>query len=264
MQFLAIGAAIYALGLVSGSDRSGLAEPGLQVVVNQRTVEHLDTQFEAVWRRMPTPEERERLIDEYVNEEILVREARALGLDQLDSGVRTRLRQLMEQILYGSLDEAPDEAALKAYLSRNAEHFRLPDRVAFEQILLGPELSEGAAQRALGLLLEGGDPAEIGTATVLPSSLRLSPSSAVDGVFGQGFFSQVARQDVGAWAGPVRSAYGQHLVRVLAYKPSRVPHLSEIRMQVTQQWIESERAKRREATLSQLRARYHIVRHDQD
>jgi hypothetical protein len=57
------------------------------------------------WRRPPRPEELQSLLDDYVREEVLVREAIAMGLDRDDDIVRRRLVQKMEFLAQGAPKE---------------------------------------------------------------------------------------------------------------------------------------------------------------
>ena len=57
------------------------------------------------WHRPPGPEELQSLLNDYVREEVLVREAIAMGLDRGDDIVRRRLVQKMEFLAQGAPKE---------------------------------------------------------------------------------------------------------------------------------------------------------------
>jgi len=82
-----------------------------RIVVDQRRIASLSAAFERTWMRPPSRVELEELIGEFVNEEILYREALALGFDRDDSVIRRRMRQKME-FLHADLAEleTPSEA----------------------------------------------------------------------------------------------------------------------------------------------------------
>ena len=80
VQFLLIGAALFALGRVRGGGGSSGA-----IVVSTGKVTQLAQRFETVWMRPPTRPELEGLVDEYVREEVFYREALAMGLDEGDT-----------------------------------------------------------------------------------------------------------------------------------------------------------------------------------
>ena len=95
-------------------------------------LQQLEVAWTAQWRRPPTPEEMRGLVEGRVREEILYREALALGLDRSDTIVKRRLAQKME-FLAGDLsalrDPTPDE--LRAWYARNSERFAEPGRRSF-------------------------------------------------------------------------------------------------------------------------------------
>jgi hypothetical protein len=82
---------LYSLGNDDTSD-----QPSKRIVVDAGQAQRLAEQFQRTWIRPPTRQELEGLIEEYIKEEILYREALALGLDQDDRVIQLRMRQKME------------------------------------------------------------------------------------------------------------------------------------------------------------------------
>ena len=83
--------------------------------------------FQSQWRREPTPEEFNRLVENRVQEEILYREALAMGLDKDDTIVKRRMAQKM-QFLAEDVAAArePDTAELKSWYEKNSAKFASP------------------------------------------------------------------------------------------------------------------------------------------
>ena len=127
LHFLLLGAALFALAAIAGRG-SGTGVSGgsdKQIVVSAEKVALLNSGFILDNGRDPTDAELQRLIDLYVREEVLVREARTQGLDRDDSIVRRRLVQKMEYAV--AEPAAPAEAELEKYLAQHPETFRTPD-----------------------------------------------------------------------------------------------------------------------------------------
>ena len=93
LHFLLLGAAIFGAYRLLSDARA--TQPG-NIVVTQGRIEALVAAFTRTWQRPPTASEREGLIRDYIREEVYVREAIALGLDQDDMVIRRRLRQKLE------------------------------------------------------------------------------------------------------------------------------------------------------------------------
>lgn len=255
-HFIAIGGLIFAV--FAAIDDSGEPPADIIVIVPER-IDQLAASFSAVWKRAPTADELDFLIDEEVRAEVYYREALALGLDRNDAVVRRRMRQKMEFLLdTGAFLQEPAAGELEAYFAANEPTYRSGLRLALEQIYLGEAPTAEAISLSLGALRSDppADPATLGERSLLPARLGLSPSSAVDGVFGQGFFELVAELPPGEWSGPVVSAYGVHLVRVLDTRPARTPPLEEIRGAVLRNWREAKAREIREADYAERRKRF--------
>src|SRR6476469_3526549 len=93
LHFLLLGAVIF---LLAGRVRNASIGVGGKIVVTQSKMESMVVGFSRTWMRPPTQEEMQGLVDDYVREEVLYREARAMGLDQDDVIVRRRMRQKFE------------------------------------------------------------------------------------------------------------------------------------------------------------------------
>ena len=255
VHFLLGGALLFGLYGLVGEE----ADRPDRVVVSEIEIERLASTFARTWMRPPTQGELDGLIDDFVTEEILYREALELGLDRNDLVIRRRLRQKMEFLAQDLAAPNADDAALQAYLAANPERFLEPERWSFRQVFLDPG-RDGAA-RAPGLLetlRSGDDPDAAGDPTLLPRGLERASPREVDGTFGDGFATALADAEKGAWFGPVRSSYGLHLVRIDERTPQRMPALEEIRAAVEREWAAAQRRELNERFERTLRERYEI------
>ena len=246
LHFLAIGSLIFAL-FAAVDDTS--EAPADVIVITPGRIDQLRAGFSSVWKRMPTDDELDALIDEDVREEVYYREALTLGLDRNDTIVRRRMRQKMEFLLdTGAYLQEPAAGELEAYFAANENFYQRGPRLAFEQIFLGEAPGAETITRALSALQSdpATGPSTLGERSLLPAQLGLSPPNAVDGVFGKNFFDLVAELSPGEWAGPLVSAFGVHLVRILDRLPARTPPLEEIRDAVLKNWREAKAQEIRE------------------
>ena len=101
VHFLMIGAGIFLIGALVGSP----VETGPErIVITKGQVEQAVTEWSQTRERVPTDQELAGLIDAEIKNEILYREAIAMGLDREDPIVRRRLRQKMELLSAGGPD----------------------------------------------------------------------------------------------------------------------------------------------------------------
>ena len=121
---------------------------------------------------------------------------------------------------------------------------------------------EADARKALARLNSGGpavDFAALGDSRMLPSVVELSRQSEVERIFGEKFAARVPSLAPGAWAGPIESAYGLHLVKVTERVEERTPALAEVREAVAREWEIAQRKERSEALFRKLVGRYKVV-----
>jgi peptidyl-prolyl cis-trans isomerase C len=233
-----------------------------RIVLDEAQVASLAASFQRTWLRLPTDEELAGLVKDRIKEEILYREALALGLDRDDQVIRRRLRQKME-FLSTDLTEPgpPSEAELQAYLDAHSDRFRTSERLSFTQVYL----KEDGQEQATALLqrLAGHPPSELaleklGDASLLPATLQQADQAETGRVFGQGFADALAAAPSGRWSGPYASPYGQHLVYVSERLPAQEPKLSDVRTAVEREWQAEQQRHANERFYQALRDRYSV------
>lgn len=213
--------------------------------------------FLASWGRAPTAEESRALVRDWAIEEALVRDALALGLDKGDAMIRNRLRTKMEFLTEApAAAMQPQEDALQAFYSENADLYARPARLSFAQILLAKDATAEEVTALLGELQQGADAANLGQATMLPPRIDAMPAPAIERVFGDGFADAVAALPNGRWSGPVESGFGSHLVRLDALEDAQLPPLDSLRDKVLADWRAAEARKMRAAFAEDLLRRY--------
>ncbi len=256
VHFLLLGALLFlAYGWLN---RAGLAAPD-EIVVSRSQVEGLVMQFERVWQRAPTAQERQALIDSWVRDEVFYREALAMGLERDDPVVRRRLSQKVQFILDTGTDTgAPTDAELQAWLDTHADRYRTEATYALRQAFFDParhgerfESVISEARRALA----AGRPA--GDATMLPAEIA-GRAADVERQFGAEFEQALRTLPVGGWQGPVPSAFGLHLVELTARTDSRAATLAEVRPEVARDLMEARAESAQEALYQDLRAKYSV------
>jgi len=213
--------------------------------------------------RMPSATDEKAMVDAYVGDEILVREAQSLGLDRGDQIVRRRLIQKMEFLLENTEPvPAPTDAELEAYLAAHREQYASPARVSLSHVFVSTQRAgqgAGAEAAALRMQLDGGaDPASLGDPFVRGRELRLHSQAELAAIFGGEFAAAVMRLPEGTWSPPIRSSYGVHLVRVTEKRSGDPPTLPAVRQRVEREWRDERRQTLNREARARLRARYAV------
>lgn len=263
VHFLLIGAALFVIFEIF-DDPVGPDSSRIDVSAGQ--IEFLSANFSRTWKRPPNENELQNLVNYYVSEEILYREALALGLDKNDRVVRQRMKQKME-LLASDLAQAftPSDEELMSYLTDHPEKFRVDSQMSFSHIFLDPQKRGPALEDNAALILEQlaaadavSDPSSLGDSLLIPPFINLMTSSEISRSFGEAFSNAILDLQPGSWTGPVRSGYGYHLVMITEKIDGRLPELSEIREQVEREWMAVRKKNLNEELLNKLRENYTV------
>ncbi|MGD2075729.1 MAG: peptidylprolyl isomerase [Gammaproteobacteria bacterium] len=233
-----------------------------RIAIDEAQMASLAATFQRTWMRPPTQEELAGLVEDRVKEEILYREALALGLDRDDLVIRRRMRQKMEFLNTDLLEpEPPTEAELQAYLDDNMDQFRTTERFSFIQVYVKEDSRERATallQQLTGQRRSEVDLAQLGDASLLPGVMQQADRHELGRVFGNDFAATLSAVPLGRWSGPHGSPYGLHLVYVSERLPAREPPLSEVRSEVEREWLAERRREANARFYQALRERYTV------
>lgn len=264
LHFLLLGAALFAL-FQWVADSTGDRNPMREIVITAGRIQALSQSFEKVWQRPATALELDGLIQEHIREEVLYREALAMGLDRDDTIVRRRLRQKMEFLSEDLVRlEEPSDTELQAFLTAHAERFRQESRFSFRQVYLNANKRDTSAEadaRAMLVTLRGhnGDASHLGDRLMIPHRFEQEPEREVARALGKQFLRALHDTPLGSWQGPVVSGFGLHLVHISHRTEGKVPALAEVRDAVLREWSAAKRKQVNEAFYATLRARYQIT-----
>jgi hypothetical protein len=258
VHFVGIGLALF--GLHAVVSRRSAPE---RIVVSASFLEGLRREQTQRNGRPPTPDEERGLVDRFIDDEVLYRQAVALGLDRGDLIVRRRLVQKMEFVLRGAAPpREPSVVELQSYLDAHAERYGARPSVSFHHVFLGRDRRGAGAHddaaRALVALRAGADPGSVGDPFLQGASWRGRTEPEVAAIFGEAFAKAVIGLAPGAWSEPITSSYGEHLVRVDERAPANAPALAAVVARVREDWLAARREEDDRAALRRLRERWII------
>ena len=264
VHFLLIGSLLFIIYGAWGHS----SQPGSKrIELTPDDLRQLQIGFAAQWERQPTPEELAGLVENRVREEILYREALAMGLDKDDDIVKRRMAQKM-QFLAEDVANAhePTTAELKAWFEKNRDKFLLPGGITFRHLYFSPDRrGQRVHDDAVKVLAKiAGQPEDSKTAASLADAFMFqdyygdrSPEQLVK-EFGSQFAQAVFKLKPGSWRGPVESGYGWHLVFVDSLTPGRVPAFEEVEPDVKSAWLADQREQAKYKAYETMRAKYTV------
>ncbi len=263
LHFLVLGALLFGLYFWVNGASVASANPK-HIEVSPAVIESLQATWKLQWGRKPTEQQLEKLVDNYVHDEVLYQEALALGLDDKDIIVRRRLIQKMQFLVedVAGIQEPSDEE-LQSYLDQNADRYTIPGRFSFQQVYFSQELhgdsTDADAENLLTQLQTEPNPVQPkGDRSMLPTIYTLASAKTLNNTFGGTLAQEMAGVTQKGWQGPFHSAYGSHLVNVTQIEPGHPATLVEVRKNVRLDYLRKQKQKQDELFYEKLRDRYTV------
>jgi hypothetical protein len=266
LQFLIIGAAIYGTYALFAAPEDDYRDT--VVLVDSNRINAMISEWESRWNRPPTRQEIEGLIQAYIKEDVLYRQAVAMGLNEDDPITRRRMAQKLEFLTSDLAQlQQPAEGELEQFFEENRESYRDPDLISFTQIFVDPDARGDAtledAAEILAQLVAAGEPTEettqLGDRFMLQNYFASATEMDVRRQLGSGFSEQVMKLEPGQWHGPVLSGYGVHLVYVYSFLPAPLAEFEVVQARVLEDWHTLKREEFNEQFLESLKSRYEII-----
>ena len=269
VHFLVIGAAIFVLfGLVGQRD---VEEKERAITITSGEINWLTDAWQKRWNRPPTAEERDGLIQQYLREMILYREAVAMGLDKDDTVIRRRLAQKLEFLSQDLITpQPPSEDELQSYFEAYIDRYQAPDLITLTHVFIDPDkrgnqtlVDAEVIKKQLQALKEPPqDARSYGDPFMLQSYYPERSEDELLKLFGSGFARSVFELAPQQWHGPVLSGYGTHLVYVHDHQKAQPPVFADVKEQVRLEWESDKRKQLNEQFVASMIARYDVTIED--
>jgi peptidyl-prolyl cis-trans isomerase C len=137
VHFLVVGLLLFAAYAARHREAAPVAN---QIELTLDDLRQLEIAFTSQWQQPPTPEEMVGLVESRVREDVLYREALALGLDKNDTIVKRRMAQKMEFLAEDVADaREPTTEELGTWFEKNAERSAVPARLTFRHVYFSPD-----------------------------------------------------------------------------------------------------------------------------
>jgi len=194
------------------------------IQVTTQTIDALVQQRESIAQTKTTPAERQNLIEGYIEEEVLLREACKRGFDKNDYRVRKRILNIMRSSLSDVLPE-PSQAQLRAYYEENKERYQSRPSRTFEQVFFSftNNATPADPKAYIKKLERTTDISKLGEFSLLGNRFSKNSFERTAMTFGKPFAEHIFSMPLNQWQGPVESFRGIHYVRVTATHEPELP-----------------------------------------
>jgi len=266
VHFMFIGAVIYALyGLFA---EPAVEETDKTIVVTAGELEWMQTSWQKRWNRPPTAQEFDGLIQQFIKETVLYREALTMGLNKHDMVIRRRLAQKLEFLAKDLVAlTPPTEDELLAYFDEHQASYQAPTLYTFTQVFFDPDKRGDAtlddAEKVKVTLIAQGDaiddPGALGDGLMLQNYYPEKDRAEIQKLLGSGFTETLITLSPGQWHGPVLSGFGVHLVYVNSIDEPPPPVFAEVRERMMDDWKLERGEELNDQFYTSLREQYSIV-----
>ncbi len=245
--FLLVGAAIFLGYYIAESRRS---DP---IRYTPEIEKQLVEEFEAVSGRQATSEDRARMRDDYIGDELMFREAIARGMYLTDPATRERMVDRMHYLIAGAPVEPTEEQLIDFYAS-HSDMYRTEPGISFTQLFFANH--PGNPADILARLNHGENVAS--DDFWLGRDFPNYGNSMIRGMFGQQFLKDLEDSQTGRWFGPIRSPRGWHFVRKTGVSaPQRISY-ADARSQVKQDYMLSGTRAALDKEIAKLKEKYDV------
>jgi len=215
--------------------------------------------LEQTLSRPPTPAELEQGLEQWVDSELLFREATKLGLDQNDSVIHDHLAQKLRHIVQErTVLPEPSESELREALKAKPERYMGPVTFDVTHVFISRSASgakfEPRVQETLAQLARGAEPRSVGDHFPRGPEFRGLTRLQFEQIFGANLSAVLRADRIGAWQ-MLESARGAHLLRLDAVSDGK-PNFEALRPALRADVQEMKKQARVAAYLKELRKKY--------
>ena len=209
----------------------------------------------------------DKLKKDFIKREVLVREAKKLGLDRIDSIISARLAQLGQQALVGEVIDidSVEISEVNNFFDTNKLQYIEPETISFSHIFFDTEesaksylikLSEELDSKKLKDLVNTG-----GIVFPYQKNYSKKPYSFIVGHFGESGARNIfsLQKNNSKWQGPIKSSLGYHLINVFNKTAMEQLALDDILSEVTRDYYEQLRKSDTQSIISNKILEYQVI-----
>lgn len=275
LLFLAAGALLYSAYAILRPNAGAEADTHTIVADRKALLEFMQYRskafepglFDKQYNEM-SAEDRQKLVKEYVEEEVLYREALSLGLEEGDYIIRQRMIQKLKFLIDETLQASePGPASLETFFKEHTSDYAEPPIYTFTHIFYDASTRSDPRADALADLKQlntasatFNDALRYGDRPLYFQNYVERTRDFVVDHFGEAMIAAIDKLHASdkTWYGPFQSQYGWHLLMLLKRDADRVPPLAEIRQRVLNDYHVKQVAKNRDTAIARMLQQYRI------
>ena len=254
LLFFLLGFVIYFLDITMNQD-----EESKDIYISDQELDGLFAAWNSRVGRPPNEQEIFNIVNDYVEEEILYREALRLGLDQNDRIIKRRLAQKISFLKQETNTEEPNTTELINFYKKNKARYFVPATFSFTHYYFSK--SAEARNKALSALVKIEDISTKVEAEPFFLGKNFSEYSLgeIEQAFGPEFLEAFADPVLNKWFGPQSSSFGEHLLYINNKTEGFLPEFEAIEDLVRQDFSINAQEQRLADYINSVKAEYKII-----
>lgn len=253
LTFFIIGLLIYLIDIAFNSyDKK-------EIFISEDEIISLITAWESQVGRSPNEDEINRIINEYIEEEILYREALNLGLEREDRIIKRRLAQKITFLKQESFINKFTNIDVENYYKNNLDKYLVKPSYTFTHYYFS---SDNRSIKRANIALDeiNNDKKNFKSDPfILGKNFVNKNASIIDREFGLNFSNNFLNQPTNKWIGPFMSSYGHHLIYIKKINDGYQPKLLDIYFQVELDLNNSKKEELLDKYLYDIKNQYTII-----
>jgi hypothetical protein len=249
MHFCVLGALIFGIDMLLHPPATDNYK---DIVVSKALRQSFIDGFDEDKQRVPSAAELQQSIDNWVANEILYREGKALGVDRGDDAIRDRIVFKVQELITSQISvPQPTDDELRGWFASNHAQFDEPERVGF---YMTPPTDEAAARRQREDIVAQRESED------LQNQTRAFPARPVDSLnpsFGEGFKDALLTMPLREW-NVIQSKEGWHVIRLDSRHPGALARFESVRDEAAKIWVANETRKRAWDAVSRLKSNFQV------
>ena len=254
LVFFVIGLFIFILDIGFNSEQDSK-----DIYISDQELTSLLSAWQSQVGRPPSDEEIVNIINNFVQEEILYREALLLDLDQEDRIIKRRLAQKITFLKQETIPDDPSQEELEKFFEQNKNNYYVPATYSFSHHYFSKESSaKEKAARAFNDYQTNG--AELkGDPFFLGKNFYQNSADEIKKNFGELFFLAIENLTLNEWSGPHESAFGEHIILLKEVTTGFSPPLEKVILRVQQDYLSQAQDKAIAEYINEIRSQYRVI-----
>ena len=252
--FFLLGFIIYLADITMNYD-----EESKDIYISDQELDGLFAAWNSQVGRPPNEQEALNIVNDFIEEEILYREALRLGLDQNDRIIKRRLAQKISFLQQETEREEPSSKKLADFFDVNKDKYYVPPTFSFTHFYFSESSeAENKAKKALSEIVEFGAPSS-SEPFFLGKNFSEYSLGEIEQAFGQELLIAFDNPALNQWIGPFSSSYGEHLLFINNKSLGYSPKFSEIEDLVRQDYMLQEQDRKISDYLDSIKSEYRVI-----